>query len=120
MACISSGASLKSWKRVLPSAGSTAKSSSFQLSTGLLARWRRGLSALAAGLSWLTTAAAAVLPLSPAGSWVLAVRLGCSCLRSPLRGVAGEAGVLVGLGCSPSALPNIFLSALSTVISSIG
>ncbi len=36
MACISSGASLKSWKRVLPSWGSTTKSSSFHGMTGAL------------------------------------------------------------------------------------
>ena len=45
MACIRLGARLKSWKRVLPSCGSTTKSSSFQLSTGFGLRSRRGVAA---------------------------------------------------------------------------
>ncbi|MNI89752.1 hypothetical protein D3C73_1471940 [compost metagenome] len=51
MACISSGASLKSWKRVLPSWGSTTKSSSFHGMTGALGLGsRRGLAGFGVSL----------------------------------------------------------------------
>ncbi|MBS7725176.1 hypothetical protein I0D68_14595 [Pseudomonas lalucatii] len=73
---------------------------------------RGGLAGLAAG-----SVAAAADGVASSVRLGLAGRLAVSCEASLPRGVAGVAGVL---GCSPSALPNIFLSALSTVISSIG
>ena len=136
MACIRLGARLKSWKRVLPSCGSTTKSSSFQLSTGFGLRSRRGLSlrgsvpaffaggfgGLFAFLGLFSGARGAGLVVGARGR---GLRGRFSVGFSPVGAVpfavapAGPCGTGEEPLCGwvPSALPKIFLSALSTAIS---
>ncbi|MNQ38991.1 hypothetical protein D3C85_525930 [compost metagenome] len=127
MACISSGARRKSWKRVLPSAGSTTKSSGFQLSTTGLrgARSRRGLSALgwlAAGCSLRAGWSAALLSsrgwssrgLSPRGLLLRGFFARPPSARS-LRGWSADAAAVLAVALLVGALLRVSASAAAGV-----
>ena len=136
MACIRLGARLKSWKRVLPSCGSTTKSSSFQLSTGFGLRSRRGLSLRGRRPGLLCRRVWRAFRLSRpfqrragrrtrcrrAGArfaWAFLGRLFAGGAVPFAVAPAGPCGTGEEPLCGwvPSALPKIFLSALSTAIS---